>query len=379
MKSVQTYLNKFAVNYNILWVLYILFVVFIQAQTLSRDLVKLPVSLPYTVWDIYISIMYIISLGAYVFRKHIFQRNVWKVIFSIVLLNIPLTLLRIFNGDIPLDSQLNCQEVGIICDFTKYSLFFNTILYLLPLYYALMKLVNPRHTIPFVKYPSFTADYNNTPNRLLAIPLIGIFIKIILLIPFFIVQLIVGFVAFFMQIINYFYILFLGRIWKLAFRFTFWSISLQANGSAYIFGLTDKYPSFNEIIEDTRLSIQFHPAQRSNRLLGAPLIGPFLRYVMVLPLNTFASYIYYATGLGIVLSWFVVLFTGKYPRSVYELATDTIRLQSSIALYSTAMSDKYPSFSISLNHPYKKVLLIIFSIMLIYLSSLVAQIFQSQF
>jgi hypothetical protein len=378
MKSVQTHLNKFAEQYNFLWVLYIFFIGFTQIQTLLADLITFPDSLPFIVWTIFMTILYLTSLSAFVFRKRIFPKIVWKYILVLVLLNIPLMFFLIFTGIIPLENkQFNCQETGAFCDFFRFAQFANTILYLLPLYYSLMKLIDTKFEIPFVKYPLFTVKYNDSPNKLLAFPVFGLIAKFIILFPYFLVQWVIGITAFLMQIINYFHILFTGKIWKPAFQYTFWSMSLQANGSAYIFGLTDKYPRFGEM-EDPLLSLKFNQEQKSNRLLGSPILGPVLRYIMLLPISTYATYIYYAAGLGLVLSWFAVLFTGKYPKSIYELAQDTIRLQSSITLYSTAMTDKYPSFSISLNHPYKKALLIVLSILLLYIPTLIAQGFNTQ-
>lgn len=373
-KVLQTFFQK----YNFLWVLYILVLVCIQGQLLAEDLVHLPETLPYIIWNIFIAIFSIVSLSAFVFREPHYPQKVWKLMFVIVILNIPVIFFRSLSENIPIGNlQYSCDEVGVFCTFIKFSRAFNTILYLLPVYYALLKLARPAFTLPFVAYPTFTAALNTAPNRLLAIPVIGFLIKVFLLIPFFIVAWLISFVSIVLQIINYFHILFVGRVWILAFRFTMWTVSLYANLTAYLFGITDKYPTFNEKLEDPKLALTFQPQQKSNRLLGAPVLGLFIRYIFISPLQVYTSYLMYAAMLGVVISWFTVLFTGKYPKSVHELASDTIKLQSAYVLYSTAMSDKYPSFAISLEHPIQKALLLFFSILLISIPTIMAAVFNT--
>jgi hypothetical protein len=249
--------------------------------------------------------------------------------------------------------------MGQFCSFLIASTFLNAAVQNMGVYYALFRLSFPDKNLSFSMYPKVEIKYNTHPNRLWAVPVLGALVKALILIPFLIFQLLISIAAFFLRIVHYFHILFTGKIWQPALRFTLWTISLQIRAYAFFGGLTDTYPHFSEGMKNSHLTFEYHPPMKSNRLLGAPLVGPLLRYFLLLPFSTYANFISFGAFMGIIVSWFVVFFTGKYPQSVYELITDSLRLTASAQLYSTAMSDIYPSFAISLKHPYKKALLIL--------------------
>jgi hypothetical protein len=72
----------------------------------------------------------------------------------------------------------------------------------------------------------------------------------------------------------------------------------------------------------------------------------------------------YAAYLGIVVASFPVLFAGRYPLSLMELARDSLRLSLARLCYGLGLSDSYPSFSISMDNAGVKWLFIILGILL---------------
>jgi len=140
--------------------------------------------------------------------------------------------------------------------------------------------------------------------------------------------------------------------------------------SAYMGGLTDTYPSFGSKIQDSGITFDYTKPEKSSRLFAIPLLGLVLRYLLLLPFMTYVSYIGFAAMLGRIIGSFSVLFKGKYPESIHEFSTDAFRLNASYLLYFSGMSDKYPSFGISLRHPMKKFLLIAAVVILQYLLGL---------
>ena len=64
------------------------------------------------------------------------------------------------------------------------------------------------------------------------------------------------------------------------------------------------------------------------------------------------------------LSWFVILFKGRLPETFYEFERDSIRVSLASSMYMLGLSDKYPSFYISMTHQAAKIGLIIVGSML---------------
>jgi hypothetical protein len=46
-----------------------------------------------------------------------------------------------------------------------------------------------------------------------------------------------------------------------------------------------------------------------------------------------------------VVAWFAVLFTGKYPKGMHDFQVGNLRWGLRVMAYMTMLSDKYPPFS----------------------------------
>src|ERR1700742_1503429 len=75
-------------------------------------------------------------------------------------------------------------------------------------------------TIKNRMYPELIIPNNTHPNKLYAFPLVGLIIKIIMLIPVFIVSTFIGFIAVITWIITPFTILFNGKYWDNGYIWT---------------------------------------------------------------------------------------------------------------------------------------------------------------
>lgn len=207
-------------------------------------------------------------------------------------------------------------------------------------------------------YPVFTVKHIQNPNRLYAIPLLGGLFKLVILIPQYIMIFFVVIAFLLVTIfINPFVVLFTGKYWSIAHSLTVSYASLLTKIMLYLFGLTDKYPGFNfRANEDFTLDIPC--PQTPNRLFAVPFFGGLARYVLLIPFIIFMTVLEFASGIAMVGSSFVVLFTGKYPESAYELSRDYVRTIISYLMYFFGLSDSYPSFWISMNHKNIKIALI---------------------
>jgi hypothetical protein len=97
-----------------------------------------------------------------------------------------------------------------------------------------------------IQYPvNLTADYPEKSSRWLALAtLLGMIPKMIILIPHVIALYVIQIISFFAWVIGQFAVLFTGRYPKSLYDFLLGALRWQTRASAYIFGLTDKYPPF---------------------------------------------------------------------------------------------------------------------------------------
>ncbi len=71
----------------------------------------------------------------------------------------------------------------------------------------------------------------------------------------------------------------------------------------------------------------------------------FFRMILAIPLMLFAFLYEIAAGIAILLGWFALVFTGKYPEGLYNLAAGFLRYGSRVYAYCFFLTDKYPPFS----------------------------------
>lgn len=207
-------------------------------------------------------------------------------------------------------------------------------------------------------YPELVIKNNDNPNRLLAFPFLGILIKTILLIPVLIEAIFLAFGYLFFAICLPFAILFTGKYWDSAYNFLLGYFKFKTKVSLYYYGLTDKYPGFG--LDDGGIfTLSVEKPQNPSRLLAFPLLGFLIRSILLIPFGLFAAVLSYGAMVAVFLSWFNVLFTGKYPLSLYEFIKDNIRVSLADEMYTSYLSDVYPSFYMSIKNKTVRNLLII--------------------
>ena len=47
-----------------------------------------------------------------------------------------------------------------------------------------------------------------------------------------------------------------------------------------------------------------------------------------------------------LVAWFVILFTGRYPRSLYEFSLGALRWTTRVEAYLLLLTDEYPPFTL---------------------------------
>lgn len=148
---------------------------------------------------------------------------------------------------------------------------------------------------------------------------------------------ILGFIAFWA-------ILFTGKypqsMFNFQVKFMRWGIRLNSR----MLNLVDGYPSFFPKGEDDKTNLIVpYPENMSRGLL---LLKAFFGYLYVAIPHYFI--LFFRMIWGVILAfvaWWVVLFTGRYPKSWHEFQVGTIRWSTRVGLYLANMTDNYPPFS----------------------------------
>lgn len=115
-----------------------------------------------------------------------------------------------------------------------------------------------------------------------------------------------------------------------------------ARVSAYLALLTDQYPS---TVEEQAVHLEIdYPDVERDLTRWMPLVKWFLAipHYIVLFLLTIGAII------AIIIAWFAILFTGRYPRSLFDFVVGVGRWGLRVQAYAFLLvTDKYPPFSLS--------------------------------
>lgn len=209
-------------------------------------------------------------------------------------------------------------------------------------------------------YPTINITLIQDPSRLLVIPILGWLLKTISLIPQCIIELPLLYLAWSIVLTtNSLVILLTGRYWKFAYNFNLGLMRFTTKTFFFAYGLTNKYPGFRFTINDN-YSVEISYPEHPNRWLAFPLLGILVRWLLMVPVLIWVNIVYGAATIGFfIIAWVPIVFTKKYPESIFELTVDQMRLQLAIMAYISGLSDTYPTLRISFHHPVKKVILLL--------------------
>ncbi len=108
----------------------------------------------------------------------------------------------------------------------------------------------------------------------------------------------------------------------------------------YLELLRDEYPSTDEE-QAARVDFSYPDAQQLSR--GLPLVKWFL----AIPHYIVLWFLWIATAVCVVIAWFAILFTGKYPRSLFDFVVGVNRWTLRVSAYAALLiTDQYPPFSL---------------------------------
>jgi len=112
--------------------------------------------------------------------------------------------------------------------------------------------------------------------------------------------------------------------------------------SAYIALLTDKYPS-TEDEQNIHLELDYPNAQTDLKR-GMPLVKWFL----AIPHYVILFFLWIAVFVVVLIAWFAIIFTGRYPRGLFNFVVGVMRWTWRVQAYALLLAtDKYPPFRLN--------------------------------
>ena len=110
---------------------------------------------------------------------------------------------------------------------------------------------------------------------------------------------------------------------------------------AYMGLMDDRYPSTDEH-QSVHLDFEYPDVpQDLNRWL------PLVKWFLAIPHYIVLFFLYIAVVVVVVIAWFAILFTGRYPRGLFDFVEGVLRWQNRVAGYAFLLvTDRYPPFSL---------------------------------
>jgi len=167
-----------------------------------------------------------------------------------------------------------------------------------------------------------------------------IFVKWLLVIPNAIVLYVLALVAYLLMVVAWFAILFSGRYPQALFNFVVGFYRWNANVGAYLLLMRDEYPPFT--MEAGRYPVTFevdYPERLSRWLI-------FVKWLLVIPNIVVLMVLLLAYEVTLVIAWFAILFTGRYPKGLFDFGVGVMRWNMRASAYVYLLRDEYPPFSL---------------------------------
>ena len=146
-------------------------------------------------------------------------------------------------------------------------------------------------------------------------------------------------------------VLFLATMLMLVFKQKYprwwfdWNVALtkfSARVGAYLALLRDEYPSTDED-QAVHIEIPYPDAKTGlNRWL------PLVKWLLAIPHYIVLFFLVIAAFFVVIVAWFAILFTGRYPKGMFEFVVGVMRWSLRVSAYVALLTtDEYPPFTLS--------------------------------
>ena len=146
-------------------------------------------------------------------------------------------------------------------------------------------------------------------------------------------------------------VLFIGPLLMILFREKYprwwfdWNLELQRFGNRvgiYLALMDDKYPSTDDH-QSVHLEYRYPDvAVDLSRWM------PVVKWLLAIPHYIVLFFLDIAAVVVVIVAWFAILFTGRYPRGMFDFVAGVIRWHNRVIGYAlTLVTDRYPPFSLA--------------------------------
>jgi hypothetical protein len=112
---------------------------------------------------------------------------------------------------------------------------------------------------------------------------------------------------------------------------------------AYMALLTDEYPS---TVEHQRVHLDVDYPEDVEHDLNRWL--PLVKWFLAIPHYIVLLFLFIGAFFAVIIAWFAILFTGTYPRTLFDYVVGVGRWALRVEAYSTLLvTDRYPPFSLN--------------------------------
>jgi hypothetical protein len=133
-------------------------------------------------------------------------------------------------------------------------------------------------------------------------------------------------------------IVFRGKYPRWWYDFNIELLRFHNRVGVYLALMDDRYPSTDER-QNVRLDIPYPDLARLNRAL------PLVKWLLAIPHYIVLAFLYVGAVLAVVIAWFAILFTGRFPRAIFDYLVGVGRWTNRVAAYAFILAtDQYPPF-----------------------------------
>jgi hypothetical protein len=121
-----------------------------------------------------------------------------------------------------------------------------------------------------------------------------------------------------------------------------WNLQLQRFANrigVYALLMEDRYPATDDD-QAVRLDYSYPDVER-DLSRGMPLI----KWLLAIPHYIVLAFLYIGAFFAVIAAWFAILFTGRYPRGIFDFVEGVLRWHNRVVGYAFALvTDEYPPF-----------------------------------
>jgi hypothetical protein len=121
-----------------------------------------------------------------------------------------------------------------------------------------------------------------------------------------------------------------------------WNLQLQRfmnRISVYALLMEDRYPATDD---DQAVRLDYsYPDVQSDLGRGMPLV----KWLLAIPHYIVLFFLYIGAFFAVIAAWFAILFTGRYPRGIFDFVEGVLRWHNRVLCYAVVLvTDEYPPF-----------------------------------